>query len=283
MRVTSLGLVVRANRKSGDLPRICEALCLQHGIALWACPAAGLSPSLTLPEDQLAGRCDALLVFGGDGTILHAASLTGGKNIPILGVNTGTLGFLSACPPEDLPKCIALLAEGSFRIEERMQLQAVLDGTGERFTALNDIAVTRGRYSRVLDLTLLVDGEPAMQYRGDGILAATPTGSTAYSLAAGGTLVDPRLSCILLTPVCPHSFSVRPVIIPADLSAEIRVGLRAPDGGAEIAVDGLCRMTLNASSTITVSRSPSTVSLIRIGDARFFHTVREKFSAPQLP
>jgi len=276
MRISTLGLLTHPTRPVGDLPRICAEICKREGIRLYAEKTAGLSEEYTLSTQELAQRSDALLVLGGDGTILHAVARLGNIQRPVLGINTGTLGFLTVGGAERLDEAIVALSHGKYCIENKMRLIARFQGEETLYTALNDLALTRGGYPRVMRAQARVDGAVAMNFNGDGLVVATPTGSTAYSLAAGGPIVAPGMDCFLLTPVSPHTLSVRPTVVSASSMLEVEVFPRGEDGGIVLEVDGLCRRTLEKPATLQIWRSPEPVSLIRLGDQQFFERLRGK-------
>ena len=184
---------------------------------------AGRKHDVRPDAKSLAQDVDLLLVFGGDGTMLGIAREIAGSPTPILGVNIGGLGFLTGVPSDDLPRALKCVWNGDFRFESRDLLEASGIGNGEKIreTALNDIVVSRGAVSRLIALDVSVDGEPITRYRCDGLIISSPTGSTAYSLAAGGPIVLPTAEVFCLTPISPHSLSNRSIILP--LSATIRV------------------------------------------------------------
>jgi NAD+ kinase len=181
-------------------------------------------------------KLNALLTLGGDGTLLRGARLVSAYDVPVLGVNMGRLGFLTCCPADQLTDALEHLAKKEFAVEERMALTATLDRPGgnsrESWIALNDVVVHKGGVARVASLKVGVSGEPIATYSADGVVISTPTGSTAYSLSAGGPVVYPTLENILVTPVSPHTLAIRPLLLPA--SAEVTV--QREDGPAEILV-----------------------------------------------
>jgi NAD+ kinase len=206
-----------------------------------------------------------------------------GQNIrPILGVNLGMLGFLTECAPDALRTAIARLAAGDYHLERRMLLEVSVPGAQdmpESCTALNDVVVSRGAFTRLLPIDVYVNGTLAARYAGDGLVIAGPTGSTAYSLAAGGPIVAPGLDCFLLTPICPHTLTSRPLVIAAD--AELRVSLRPrhDDGGALLSVDGGRNATLEQQTDILIRRSGQTLPFVRFAqDNRFFQLLRGKLA-----
>jgi NAD+ kinase len=221
---------------------------------------------------------DALLTLGGDGTLLRAARLVSDRAVPILGVNLGRLGFLTCCPASQLEEALQRLASKDYIAESRMTLDArVANSKGveqERWRALNDIVLHKGGFARVVSVRVEVDGETVGQFSADGVVMATPTGSTAYNLSAGGPVVYPTLETILLTPVSAHTLALRPLVLPATS----RVTLHANAGPDEllVTVDGQVGRTFCQGETLIVRRSDHPVSIVRFPEQSFFSTMREK-------
>lgn len=225
-----------------------------------------------------SSEIDALLSLGGDGTLLRGARSLDGRPVPILGINLGRLGFLTSCGVDDLEVAVERLARGDFQAERRMTLDvAALDASGierMRWFALNDVVLHKGGFARMVSLDVAANGESIASYSADGIVIATPTGSTAYNLSAGGPIVYPTVESILLTPISPHTMSVRPLVLPP--SAEVT--LRAEDGPEEllVTVDGQVGTTFARGETLVVSRSSRAVQIVRFPGATFFARMRLK-------
>ena len=221
---------------------------------------------------------DALLTLGGDGTLLRAARLVPNRAVPILGVNLGRLGFLTCCPAGDLEEALRRLASKDYVVETRMTLDAcVANAKGveqERWRALNDVVLHKGGFARVVSVRVEVDGESVGHFSADGVVMATPTGSTAYNLSAGGPVVYPTLETILLTPVSAHTLALRPLVLPATSL----VTLHANAGPDEllVTVDGQVGRTFCHGEALIVRRSEHPVSIVRFPEQSFFSTMREK-------
>jgi NAD+ kinase len=224
----------------------------------------------------LARESDLLLVFGGDGTMLRAARDLAGSQTPILGVNIGGLGFLTGVPSKELPRVLSKIWRGEFKIESRDLIEAAgrCHGKQIRETALNDIVISRGAVSRLIGLDVSVDGELVTHYRCDGLIVSSPTGSTAYSLAAGGALVFPTADVFALTPICPHALSNRSIILP--LASTIRVKSANPYPETILSADGQIVAELDAGDEITIRRSGNSIRLLRPADNSFLQAVRRK-------
>jgi NAD+ kinase len=228
--------------------------------------------------DALAREADLLLVFGGDGTMLRVAREIAGLPVPILGINVGNLGFLTAVTPDRLADSLRKIAAGRFALEDRALLGATIQRGGERSSqvALNDFVLSRGLASRLIELEVSVNGELLTRYRCDGLIASSPTGSTAYALAAGGAIISPDAEVLLLTPICPHTLSIRPVVV--NLHSTVRVKLLSGRLIATLAADGQQQTELSQGDTVTISRADRTVRLLRPHGTSFFSTLRQKFT-----
>ena len=230
-----------------------------------------------LPDTAtLARAVDLLIIFGGDGTMLHVARQIAGSHTPMLGVNIGGLGFLTAVPSDQLATALKLLGQGKFRFESRALIAATGNANGSpiKATALNDIVISRGAASRLIALDVSVDGEPITRYRCDGLIISSPTGSTAYSLAAGGAIVLPTAEVFVLTPICPHALSNRSIILP--LSATLRVKAIKTEPATFLNADGQIAGELINGDEITIRRSRSTVRLVHLGNGSFLEALRRK-------
>lgn len=217
---------------------------------------------------------DALVTLGGDGTMLRGARMLDGREIPILGVNLGRLGFLTACGGHQLDEALQKFAAGDYVVQRRMMIEARTERSPERYLALNDVVLHKGGFARVVHLSVLVNSELVGAYAADGLIIATPTGSTAYSLSAGGPVVVPSLESIILTPISPHTLAVRPVVLPPD--AEIVV--RADDAPEElmVTVDGQTGTIFTAGDALSIKRAAQRVLVVRFLDMTFFWRMRWK-------
>jgi NAD+ kinase len=224
-----------------------------------------------VPEDV-----DALLTLGGDGTLLRGARFLGGREIPVLGVNLGRLGFLSACGPEEMETAVRRLATGDYRGETRMMLEGRpgMPEDPRRWYALNDIVLHKSGKARVIWLRVEVDGEEVASYAADGIVMSTPTGSTAYNLSVGGPVVVPEHPSIIIAPISAHALSIRPVVVGPDVT----VMVHADDDGTDrlVTVDGQVGATLGTSESLMVRRATRSVILVRFPEMTFFTRMRRK-------
>jgi NAD+ kinase len=223
---------------------------------------------------------DLLITLGGDGTMLRGARMVAGTGTPVLGVNLGRLGFMTSVARADLTQCLQSLFRGDYWLDIRSTLDVRVtdeDGQpGERFVALNDAVLHKGGFARVIRLTVHVgaDHQEVGTYTADGIILSTPTGSTAYSLSAGGPIVVPTLDCLIATPICPHTLVVRPLVLPMDMQVTV-----TPLAGVQeviLTVDGQDGGELKPGSRLSVRRGEETVSLVRFPGQNFFATLRHK-------
>ena len=252
--------------------------------------AAGLQPvtdestaslaELKLPirKDPIAISrfADLIMVIGGDGTMLHWARTTAGSGTPIFGINVGGLGFLTASSWKDLPKAMNAVVAGKFSIESRTLLSAIGQSCLDKFKlkAMNDFVISRGSIPRMIRLEVKVDGEVLTTYRCDGLVISTSTGSTAYSLAAGGAIIAPEAKVISITPICPHTLSNRAVIINQQSTIEVR--MLDTKREANLSADGWDCLELETKTPVIIRRNPQSVKLARLTDSSFFKTLRHK-------
>ena len=214
---------------------------------------------------------EAMIVLGGDGTLLH--SIHSIKDIPVFGINLGTLGFLTEFDAGDL-SFLEKIVNDEYIIEKRMMLEGRIAG-GEPFYALNDIVLSRGGAARVMNIKILVDGCSADTYRADGIIAATPTGSTAYSLSAGGPIIEPDMKLIEITPICPHMMHSRSLIISPEKS--VKIILEKKDGAyLNVSADGIGISEITGGVAVDICASSKTVDFIRLKDRQFFDVLNKK-------
>ncbi len=225
--------------------------------------------------ENLPRRVDILVAFGGDGTMLSAARLVGPQETPILGVNLGKLGFLAEFAAEEMDEWVEAVLSKKYKVEERMVLEAsTRSGRQKRFFGLNDIVIDKSDSSRVIDLQTFVNDEYLITYTGDGLIVATPTGSTAYSLATGGPIVVPESRAITLSPIGPHTLTARPVIVP-DTSV-IRVVVERDARAVHIAADGQVEEDLRPPAVFTIKKAKHHVKLVKRLDRSYYDILRAK-------
>lgn len=237
---------------------------------------AGAEP---LTPERIPGL-ELLLTLGGDGTLLRGARMVARSGTPILGINLGHLGFLTSAAPEEMERALGMWFSGEYELDERMALAIRFDGEGAEdggeHLALNDAVLHKGGAARVIRLLVSASSGEVGTYSADGIILSTPTGSTAYSLSAGGPIVSPSVHCIVATPICPHTLSVRPLVLPADETVTVEV--LSPTEELILTVDGQEHERLLPGAKIVVSRAPHPVRLVRFPGQTFFSTLRRKLN-----
>ena len=265
-----IGLILKRNKEEAvKLGEKVKRWFKEKGVSVFSDGGIEAPP---ITEEVLDQGLDAMLVLGGDGTFLYAARLVGGRDIPLLGVNLGGLGFLTEIPPNRLDDVLPLLWEGKLSCEKRMCLD--VEVAGKRFYVLNDAVVTKGALARIILLRVEVNGELLTSYRADGLIISTPTGSTAYSLAAGGPIVHPCLDSMVLTPICPHTLTNRPIVLPP--TSVVRVTLASRDEEVVLTLDGQVGVELEGGSSFTVKRSEKPLKVFRSPFDTYFNILRTK-------
>jgi NAD+ kinase len=228
-------------------------------------------------RDALGGKIDLLVVLGGDGTLLSAARALKGHKVPVLAVNLGGLGFLTSVTLDELYPLLDAALGGNYQTSDRMMLDAEIMRNGqpvERQCALNDCVANKAALARMLDFDVFVDRNHVGRYRADGLIIATPTGSTAYSLAAGGPILDPDLNAFLITPICPHMLTNRPLVIPD--AARIDLDFTAAEEPIYVTLDGQIGFELGPRDHVTITKSSSRVALVRPPSKTYFEVLRNK-------
>jgi NAD+ kinase len=280
--IRSIALVVRPDRPQ-------HAITLAADLTSWI-KSHGLdavSEPLTAPiigaraaePAQLGREADLVVVLGGDGTFLGAARMIGERETPILGINLGGLGFLTEITIDEARNSLSRVIDGDYEVDRRITLEAVVSratehgGQKEHFRALNDVVIVKRAFGRMLDVHVTADHKPFCSYRADGLIVATPTGSTAHALSAGGPIVFPSLSVVVLAAICPHTLSNRPVVLPDSFELEMRI--RSDDHAALLTCDGQESAHLDHTDVICIRRGQHVVALVRSAHP-YFEIWRDK-------
>ena len=225
---------------------------------------------------ELFEICDTAITVGGDGTIIHAAKYSAQHNVPLIGVNVGRVGFAADIETNEI-ELLSQILDGNYTKETRIifDVEVIKNGVSNNYLAVNDAVIARGQLSRIIDLHLSVDGEEIAKYRADGLLFSTPTGSTAYSLSAGGPILAPEMDCILMTPVCPHSLFSRSVIFNGN--SELSISVVIPkDCCCYLTIDGEKNVPIFAEDTVIIRKSELKLDLITINKRNFYRKLNEK-------
>lgn len=288
MRIESLGLF--GNPAKSDLPAAVasiRALGATHGVEILltselaaAIDGAGAQG---LPDPELVERADVIVALGGDGTMLRAARFIGLSGVPLLGINLGSLGYLTDIRLEELEAALTRLLRGDVRLDRRARVYGEIarQGPVSRASALNDLVVNMGPLPRALDLELTLDDQPLGRFLGDGMIFSTPTGSTAYNLSAGGPICQADLCALLITPICPHTLGMRPLIVAKDMKIELV--LHEVGQGATLTADGQSAGQLVSGDRLRVWISDPEVNLIKSSRSNAYRVMRHKlgWGAPE--
>jgi len=238
--------------------------------------AEQLGWAASTPE-VLRARAELVVVLGGDGTLIHAARLLRGKPVPILGVNLGSLGFMTEIPVADAMTVLESAIKGTARIDSRLKLSCKLVRDGKTVLedeVLNDVVIAKSALARIADHETWLDGAYVATFKSDGVIFSTPTGSTAYSLSAGGPIVHPSIDCVIVTPICPHALTQRPIVVPADQPLVVQLTSEVSD--VYLTIDGQAGQALKLGDRLEVMKSPSRVQIIRNPNLDYFGVLRTK-------
>jgi NAD+ kinase len=273
--IKAVGMVVKRDHPQAvALAAVLARWLHGRGLELLAEPeAAPPIDARPLPKPDLAHRADLIVVLGGDGTLLSIARFVGERETPILGVNLGALGFLTQATMDEARSSIERVLEGDYSVDRRITLEADIADAGgavkhkTALTALNDLVIHKRQLGRLLELTVIADGQSFCSYRADGLIVATPTGSTAYALSAGGPIIFPTLEVVVLAPICPHTLSNRPVVLPDSCALEVHV--QATDHDAMLTADGQEVIPLGARDRVIICKGKNSVGLVRSSHSYF--------------
>ena len=279
--IKSIGLVVKRNQPKAlsigqKLAQFIRSRRLSPIAENEIAASIGAEP---VTREELAEQADFVIVLGGDGTLLGVARLTAARGTPILGINLGGLGFLTQVAVDEAQQAVDRVLKGDFEVDRRITLEVTVQRSTndlrrmDRFVAVNDVVLNRGPTGRMLQLEVRANGEPFCTYRADGLIIATPTGSTAYALSAGGPIVFPTLGVVVLAPICPHTLSNRPIVLPDSFEIEVRV--QVSDHDATMTVDGQESSMVGAEDAIRVKRGSHGVALVR-SEHGYFEVWRNK-------
>jgi NAD+ kinase len=284
--IRRIGVIVKPHQAEA-LKTLCQlALWLEeHGIALVGGPEiererieheTGCAVE-AVASDKLAASVDLLLVLGGDGTMISAARLLGERQVPVLGINYGNLGYLAEFRMEEMFPALEYILAGDYRLEHREMLAVELFRGDERLMksrVLNDVVINKSALARIIEIEAYLDGQFVNSFRADGLIVSTPTGSTAYNLSAGGPVIYPSMNAVVITPICPFTLSNRPIVVPNDALIELR--LQTPDEEVVLTLDGQVGQPLAAGDRVLISKSKTTFDIVTPTNRNYFDVLRDK-------
>lgn len=272
-----IGIVAKyGEKKAGQIMRWAISRLQQKGMTVLVEPEFDLVGAVVSDKEEMADRADLIVVLGGDGTLLSIARLVMRPQVPIVGVNLGGLGFMTEITPDEFKEIFDEVLEGHYSIEERMTLEVTIQGDEtQKLRVLNDAVITKGARSKIIDLETYVDDQYLCTYRADGLIVSTPTGSTAYSLAAGGPILHPSVGAIILCPICPHTLTTnRPIVVSS--SCAVRSTLRSAGDTVLLIPDGHEGILLNNGDVVEVKNHSAPVSLVKAPKLSYFDVLRNK-------
>jgi NAD+ kinase len=279
--VTRVGIVAKpgATEARDVILQLLEWLAARGLSAVLEKDTAAIVPSAnvgSVVKPELPAQVELVVVLGGDGTLLSMARAVGDLGVPLLGVNLGGLGFLTATTLDEMLPALEAFLAGRMAVDERMMLTARVVRNGQRlceYAALNDVVITKSAMSRIIDLAVSVEGQHATGYRADGLIISTPTGSTAYSLSAGGPILFPTMDALVLTPICSHTLTNRPIVLPGVHRVEVML---LADQEVMVTVDGQVGVNLRERDTVEVVKAAARIRLLRFPQKDFFSVLRTK-------
>ena len=280
-RFHAIGLVAKmsptALRLTGSLERALSRRGLE--VVFDAKTAHAMGRDGGVPRERIARQADLVFVLGGDGTLLSVAR-EAPETTPVLGINVGALGYLTGLKQKEALRRLDEVLGGGFREDRRRRLDVSITEGPDQGThrALNDAVLNREAIGRISTFTILIEGRSIARFRGDGVIVATPTGSTAYSLSAGGPILDPALAAVVVTPISPHALTQRPLVVPASTRVGLMVTGRKPQDGVQLTLDGQARFAIPPGCLVEVRESGSPVILLRPPESNNFHTLAEKLN-----
>jgi NAD+ kinase len=275
----TIGVVVKRDRpQAAEFARELVTWLTRRGLtALVEAESAAQAGGVSASKNDMIAGADLIVVLGGDGTLLSVARLMRERAVPILGVNLGGLGFLTAVTTDELMPMMEQILSDAFTVDHRMTLAVTLRRAGAIVAAgqvLNDAVITKGALGRIIDLDTAVNGQDVCVYKADGLIVTTPTGSTAYSLSAGGPIVYPSVGVMVLSPICPHTLTNRPMVLPD--TAVVEVTVRSPDENVVLSLDGQDDLKLHSHDTVEIRKGKSTVPLVQSATRTYFDVLRSK-------
>lgn len=279
MGIENVGIIANSQKESAvDYACRLREWLVNKGLAVFVeeeiARIAGIEPGIA--RDKLAARVDIIVVFGGDGTLLMASRLVRGLDVPIVGINLGGFGFMTVVNLNEMFDAMELILRGEYTISRRMMLDAVIESDDEKaieHSVLNDIVIARGDLSKMINLETFVDGKYLTTFKADGLIISTPTGSTAYSLSAGGPIVLPDLNSIIINPICPHTLTNRPIVLTPDSVVKVLPG---KEESAVATLDGQVSVVMKSGDSIRIKKSNDYINLINSPHHDYLEIIRTK-------
>ena len=231
----------------------------------------------TLEHDELAATADIIVVLGGDGTMIATARMLGDREVPVLGINYGTLGYLTELHVDEMFPALEAILKGSYRLDRRVMLAAQVFRGAEKLLhdrVLNDVVISKSALARIIEIETWINKQFVNRFRADGLIVSTPTGSTAYSLSAGGPIIYPSMNAVVITPICPHTLSNRPLVVPDEV--EIELVLKTPHEEVALTLDGQVGLPLEVEDRVLIRKSRTTFNLIEADSRNYFEVLRGK-------
>lgn len=286
MGIGKVGIIANSQKESAvDYTCKLREWLLNKGLAVFVeeeiARIAGIEPGIA--KENLAPRVDIMVVFGGDGTLLMASRLVRGLDVPIVGINLGGFGFMTVVNLNEIFDAMEFILRGEYTISKRMMLDAIIESEDDKaieHSALNDIVIARGDLSRMINLETFVDGKYLTTFKADGLIISTPTGSTAYSLSAGGPIVLPDLKSIIINPICPHTLTNRPIVLTPDSVVKVLLG---KEGSAVATLDGQVSVVMKSGDSIRIKKSNYYINLIDSPHHDYLEIIRTKLGWGGLP
>jgi NAD+ kinase len=275
--VKTIGFIARPDKPEAVTLAGALAAGFPHRTFLAEPHLAGPLGWVSTPDTAIAERSELLVVLGGDGTLIHAARVLRGREVPLLGINLGSLGFMTEVPSRDAARLLQATLDGKAIISSRLKLRCRILREGKAIfedEALNDVVLNKGAEAKIVDFDTLLEDKLIAHYKSDGLIFATPTGSTAYSLSAGGPIVHPSIDCVIVTPICPHALTQKPIVVPGD--RPLRVALKSQVTDVYLSVDGQPGVLLKVGDRIEVERASTRLLLVQNPDLDYFSILREK-------
>ncbi len=274
-----IGIIAKPRLEAGEILRNLLSYLRKKGVETFLDQdtAALIGETGSCLKSEIPSRVDLIAVLGGDGTLLSVARLIGSRNVPIFGINLGSLGFLTEVTLDELYPTLDRVISGKVDYDERLMLTSSVIRQGEEissYSVLNDIVINKSALAKIIDLAAYIDGKHIANFKADGLIVSTPTGSTAYNLAAGGPIVQPGMHSIIITPICPHILTNRPVVVRDE--SEIEIVLKSEDTEVHLTLDGQVGFSLRGEDVIRIVKADHTIRLISVPGKNYFDVLRTK-------